>query len=159
MDSDDSPQQRDAIRSKLHVVPGRDERCKPSRWLAGLLAFASFVCSFATLALMISIGAALPGYAQGDTWAGFRVSELWALHASVSAILGFAFAVLVYRIVRKHFSWNFIFNACFLIGLTLLSYCLWAVLTLLPILDTSNRIQIWTLCILFPFSKLRSLAQ
>jgi len=117
---------------------------KPSRLLAGVFAVMAFVGSFITLVLMGAIGGLLPGFAHPKPDAD-QAAETYGMGvAAVSAILGLAFAVFVYRAVRHRISREVIFHACFFIGLGLLGWCLWAVFAQYPILNSRSLITDWS---------------
>jgi hypothetical protein len=122
---------------RRHDVLSMSEGWRPSQLFASFLAFIAFIGSFITLALMFVTGAALPGYARGNLSADEHVREFEHLLVSVAAIFGLAFALFVYRIARHRISASVVFHVCFFVGMAMLGYCLWAVLTLFPIVDTS----------------------
>jgi len=121
-----------------------NERWRPSRLLAGLFAFIAFIGSFTTLALMGATGGLLPGFAHPKPDADQAAESFGILVASISAILGLAFGVFVYRAVRHRISREIIFHACIFIGLTLLGWCLWAVFAQYPILNSRSLITDWS---------------
>ena len=124
-----------------------DEKYKPSRRLVVLLAFLGLVGSSVSLVLMLTIGVALSVFAWGE----FDADQDYVMHFKLdvmSAICGLAFAVFVYRAARHRVSWPVIFHACFLFGLTLLAYCLWAVLSLISLLSSPSMPDFWVVCIL-----------
>jgi hypothetical protein len=101
-----------------------------------LLALIAFLGSFAMVAVMLLIGAALPSFARADLDAGEHVQQFGPLLVIISAILGFVFAICVYRGIRRRLSHRFIFHGCFHLGFVLLAYALWAILTQFTILDS-----------------------
>lgn len=97
---------------------------------------------------MLIVGAALPGHAKGDFEAGFNARESELLFGSIAAVIALGFAVMIFRGLRCQLSPQFIFHGAYLLGLSLLGYCLWATLTLLPIRENPAIVDEWSTRIL-----------